>query len=447
MAAPTAMVAVDERPSQTSGLGHHGPGAAAAGRTSRLWRWYIVGFVIFWLIVTSGAIFPLLVQGTEPDLSDGQRAQLRLLLLPCLAMPPLLVVLRFRGMVSLLLRNPVVVLLVLWIALSVLWSVDADLTARRALSFTANTLIACYLVLHRDLDWMLKVQSWCMLILLLASLAFILLFPALGALADDRGLVRGLNGAFVHKNSMGETIVFSLIIFFAAYKKQAVPNVISLGGLLLALLLLVPTGAATSIVVALFVLLIQAWLLTERMPFEHRLTLFAFAVALACLVVGAAVLNIDLVFALLGRDATLTGRTDIWPYVLHMSAQRPVVGYGYASFWEMEAIASYVKDRFQWSIPTAHNGYLDVLLGLGWIGLALLIAFFCTMIFRLITRARHLEPGVLAFALPSLVYYLIFNLVESAFFSSSGLSWIVMVTAVFLLTPGLPAIRAAAVRG
>ncbi|MDH3662926.1 MAG: O-antigen ligase family protein, partial [Alphaproteobacteria bacterium] len=146
----------------------------------------------------------------------------------------------------------------------------------------------------------------------------------------------------------------------------------------------------------------------------------------------------------LGRDTTLTGRTDIWPYVLKKIEERPILGYGFFSFWEMEAIASYVQEVFQWSIPSAHSGYLEILLGLGWVGLALVIAFLFTMGYRLVTMSQHLEPGVVAFALPSLAYYLLFNIVESAFLVSSGLSWIVVVTAMFLMTPDLPAIRRAA---
>ncbi|MDH3659036.1 MAG: hypothetical protein OEU92_03225, partial [Alphaproteobacteria bacterium] len=273
MTAQTAKTVLDQSPAPTRGPERDGERPFAGGGTNRLWQWFIVGFVLFWLVVTSGAIFPLVVQGTEPDLTPAQRAQLRLLILPCLAMVPLLVFLRFRWMVSLFLRNPVLIMLILWISLSIIWSIDAETSARRVLSFTANTLIAGYLVLHRDLAWLLKVLSWCMLILLLASLVFILLFPALGALPGTSGLVRGLNGAFLHKNSMGETIVFSLIIFFAAYRTQAVRKSISLGGYCLALALLVPTGAATSIVVALIILALQIWLLTDRLSFELRATL------------------------------------------------------------------------------------------------------------------------------------------------------------------------------
>ena len=170
----------------------------------------------------------------------------------------------------------------------------------------------------------------------------------------------------------------------------------------------------------------------------------AFAGAAALFITGVIIINLDAALGALGRDTTLTGRTDIWPYVLHMSAERPILGYGYAAFWEMEAFARHVLDRFQWSVPTAHNGYLDILLGLGGVGvggLGLTLAFILSMGFRLIARFRRFEPGVVVFALPSLAYYLLFNLVESAFFNSSGLSWIIMVITFLLLTPGLAAIK------
>ncbi len=442
-----AGTAIDDHRAQAGEPGHDELGPQTLQRNRRLWHWLIAGFVLFWLIVTSGAIFPLLVQGTDPDLTPEQRGQLRLLLLPCLAMVPVLFALRFRGMVSVFLRNPILIMLIFWIWLSILWSVDPEITARRALSFTANTILACYLVLHRDLDWLLKILSWCMLILLASSLVFILLLPELGALRDESGGVRGLNGAFNHKNAMGETIVFSLIIFFAAYKKKVIGNALCIGGYLVALALLVPTGAATSIVVALLILAIHAGFLTERLPFEQRVMLFAFATALACLVIGVVFANIDAVFAALGRDATLTGRTEIWPFVLQKSAERPILGYGFLSFWEMEANAIYVMGVFQWAVPSTHSGYLEVLLGLGWIALALLIAFLFTIGFRLAAGSKHLEPGVAALAVPSLAYYLTFNLVESAFFVSKGLSWIVIVSVFLLLTPGFATIRRAATDG
>ena len=55
-------------------------------------------------------------------------------------------------------------------------------------------------------------------------------------------------------------------------------------------------------------------------------------------VVGAAVvifflLNEAMFLEMLGKDPTLTGRTEIWPYVIDNIYQRPLFGWGYFGFW------------------------------------------------------------------------------------------------------------------
>jgi len=72
----------------------------------------------------------------------------------------------------------------------------------------------------------------------------------------------------------------------------------------------------------------------------------------------------------LGRNSTLTGRTQIWAAVL---AQRinPVLGTGFESFWMGNRLQS-VWSLSQVGIEEAHNGYLELYLNLGWVGLTLL---------------------------------------------------------------------------
>ena len=72
-----------------------------------------------------------------------------------------------------------------------------------------------------------------------------------------------------------------------------------------------------------------------------------------------------------GRDATLTGRTGLWETLLREPID-PVVGVGYASFWLGERLT-----RFWAMYPTsppieAHNGYLEVYINLGLIGVCLI---------------------------------------------------------------------------
>jgi exopolysaccharide production protein ExoQ len=72
----------------------------------------------------------------------------------------------------------------------------------------------------------------------------------------------------------------------------------------------------------------------------------------------------------IGRNSTLTGRTQIWAAVL---AQRinPVLGTGFESFWMGNRMQS-VWSLSQVGIEEAHNGYLELYLNLGWVGLTLL---------------------------------------------------------------------------
>ena len=71
----------------------------------------------------------------------------------------------------------------------------------------------------------------------------------------------------------------------------------------------------------------------------------------------------------LGRDATLTGRTEIWRGLLPDVMRKPFLGYGFSGFWSSERIAEH-------QIGEAHNGYLDMWLQLGAVGLFFTAMFF-----------------------------------------------------------------------
>jgi O-antigen ligase len=396
-------------------------------------HWAITILLIFWMIVTSGAIFPLLALGDGAELTAATRSRLRLLLLPGLVLAPLFVLMRFRAITRLLLRNMSLVVMVLWSAISFTWSIAPGLTGRRVLGLTISMVIASYLAIDRDIGKLLRLLSWCFLILLVANAVFVVGFRDLAVMPDGRGV----RGAFLHKNLLGETAVVGQIVFYAAFRSGAVNRWLCLVGMLLALGLLVIAGAASSIVVAAVIVALQAYFLTDVLPVRQRAVLFTFGLAAAFIAGGLIFANADVLLGALGRDATLTGRTYIWGYVLTAIAERPWLGHGYAAFFEAEAIAQYINDAFQWSLPTAHNGYLEMVLGLGWIGLVMLITYFAVMVFRLIVSWQSLPKGVTMLVAPLLVYYLLLNITETTFLAPSGLGWFVMMVASFHLTPNL----------
>jgi O-antigen ligase len=120
-------------------------------------------------------------------------------------------------------------------------------------------------------------------------------------------------------------------------------------------------------------------------------------------------INAELAKAM-GRDPTLTGRTDIWNVVLSLHTD-PLFGTGYESFW----LGPRLQQIWQHGrINEAHNGYLEVYLNLGLIGLFLLVAFLISS-YRAI--CRRLAPfssfGSLTLALWAILPF--YNVTESAF--------------------------------
>lgn len=76
---------------------------------------------------------------------------------------------------------------------------------------------------------------------------------------------------------------------------------------------------------------------------------------------------------LLGRteqSGSLTGRVPLWQELSHHAARRPMTGYGFEAFWTPDRLDE-VLDALDWVMQSAHNGYFEVVLQLGWIGLAL----------------------------------------------------------------------------
>jgi len=116
--------------------------------------------------------------------------------------------------------------------------------------------------------------------------------------------------------------------------------------------------------------------------------------------------NVAIFSASLNRNDTLTGRTDVWAAVLPAMKQKAVLGWGFASFW------TDARRQF-YDIPTAHNGYLDILLELGAVGLGFYAAWLLSCTRQLhAALARDYEWASLAICL--LLMMLIYNTTESA---------------------------------
>jgi exopolysaccharide production protein ExoQ len=123
---------------------------------------------------------------------------------------------------------------------------------------------------------------------------------------------------------------------------------------------------------------------------------------------------------MVGRNANLTGRTDLWKFLLEMHTN-PALGTGYESFWLGPRLAA-VWARFVGSgINEAHNGYLETYINLGSVGLLLLCVFLIAS-YRNIGRALSSGFSLASLSLALWTVLLFYNVTESAF-RCSQLMW------------------------
>ncbi len=98
---------------------------------------------------------------------------------------------------------------------------------------------------------------------------------------------------------------------------------------------------------------------------------YALSAVLLALVYDALFSVKGAIFEASGRDASFTGRTGIWETLLQEPIN-PMLGVGYGSFWLGERLTRLWAIFYPTPIIQAHNGYLEVYLNLGLIGVCLI---------------------------------------------------------------------------
>jgi exopolysaccharide production protein ExoQ len=146
-----------------------------------------------------------------------------------------------------------------------------------------------------------------------------------------------------------------------------------------------------------------------------------------CYAVVSVVLNVDImdrVAYVLYHDSTLTGRTIIWDFAQHEIEQRPLLGWGYQSFWLVPDSPSGQASGWVSLMPNAHNGYYDTMLELGYIGLAFLLVFI-TAALHAIGRLADRDPARARLLLSLALFFIMWNYFESLWMRGFEFLWVV----------------------
>jgi O-antigen ligase len=361
----------------------------------------------------------------------------------------IIVLLGRRRQVGALLRNNVPIFLYLfYCAASVLWSDYPGVGIRRWNRALGDFVMVMVVLTDPDRSAAIKrFLARTGFVLIPLSVLFIRYYPELGRAygIDGTPYWGGVTGG---KNSLGMICMIfglgSLWRIVGAYRDRDLPNrkrrLIAHGALLaMTVYLLHEANSATS--TACFVLAGSLMLLTSTAKVARKPARVHFLVVA---VVSAAVFALFFdpsggLVGTLGRNSTLTGRTDIWQRAFGL-VRNPIFGTGFETFW--------LGPRLAWmhkldGMNQAHNGYIEVYLNLGWAGV-LLIAAMMVKGYRNVTGELRRDHAVSALMLAYFVVAVIYNCTESGFKMMSPV-WIFFLLSA-MVVPKASVVKAPAAR-
>jgi len=329
---------------------------------------------------------------------------------------------------------------------SVTWSFDQSATLARFASTIATVLVCCAFCLvgwHRKR--LLNVIRPVLTLLLAGSLAYIVMAPDFALDADGAGY-HGLSG---QKNPFGELCALGTLLWMHGWITGEVKSSKALAGAALGWTCLWLSKSSTSLLATLFASWLMLMILRSS-PAIRRYTPYlvgsfaglvvAYALAVLQLVPGLATILLGPITAITGKDMTFTNRAMIWDIIKEHAQLHPFLGTGYGAYWTgaVPTSPSYVfLSRMYFWPSEAHNGYLDVVNDLGFVGLICLLGYLMVYVRQSLQLFRTDRPeGALYLAL--FFQQAMTNLSESCWFSPMGvLPMVIMTLSTFTLARSL----------
>ncbi|BAL79383.1 putative O-antigen polymerase [Bradyrhizobium cosmicum] len=183
-------------------------------------------------------------------------------------------------------------------------------------------------------------------------------------------------GSFGHKNTASP--VMTVLVYVGIYLCSAGSFVMGPAIAALAGIFLIFTGGKTSSVLCLAIYALASLVYVTRSLWLKRILCFAPLIVMNLLTVGSVMSpTLGAITRLLPLDPTFTGRSDVWQFALAAVAERPIIGHGYAAFWD-DVTARQTAQGAEWATSAAHshNSYLELAVTIGLPGLLLVVLVF-----------------------------------------------------------------------
>lgn len=372
-------------------------------------------FFIFSYMICSLAIIPLIFD-------EGILINIIFVLIYLIS--TIIILLNIKTLKNIILENKLLISFILLIILSITWSIDILYSSQKLVGFLGVTLLGFAMYIRLNIFSLIKIIFFSNFIITVLSLVFIIYFPSLGIHADfyNHGHFRGV---FTNKNLLGINMVISIVIsilYFQLKSNGKISKVLSFLNLLASFYLLIYSNSKTSLVIGIVIMffLIATSIMKkikDRNIFFFYSTTIILTLFIFCLFL---ITKFNVLTSLLDRSPSLTGRTAIWTHGINHFNLKPILGHGYYGFWKTEKYS--LANHFN-----GHNGFLDILIYTGVIGLGIFSIILLWTIGKLYFQIFINKSIEITFLFVFIFLIILFNIVETNFILTNDIKWSIFI--------------------
>lgn len=396
-------------------------------RKTSLIRFAEKGFASFVLFFSTAPLIPLFRVVTEGSIIANGDPLIQPIWFVIYLINLFLIILRWRRFIYIVKKNKIFLLITGLAVVSALWSADSILTLRSSMTLLFTNIFAIYLTMRYSFKEQLQLLAWALGIAALLSLLFVIVPPYYGIEINEThaGAWRGI---YHQKNALGRYMSLSAVVFLLlAFSSSRYVWLLWVGFGISSSLLMFST-AKSALVTFLTILVLLPICKALRWHYGLRIPFLIALVLISGVVVTFVFTDVGTVLGILGKDTTLTGRTQLWYLLLNMGTQHPWLGYGYNGFWlGWDGPSALIWSSLLWQPRHAHNGFIQLWLDLGLIGVLLFSLSFIQASLKAVAWVRSTKTLEGFWPLIFLAWMSLSNVSDSMLLASNNILWMLYV--------------------
>ncbi|WP_143288358.1 O-antigen ligase family protein [Calothrix rhizosoleniae] len=319
-------------------------------------------------------------------------------IIPCLTIRLILINSQRKRLIYVITRDIPLILLVSITIFSLFWSASPLITFDYLKRLLLNTLFGVYLATRYNPREQMYILTWMIAIAAVLSL--------LGGLTFNQ--TEFWRGVYTYKQTLGTGMAVGAIAFLLTTFDSRRYRWITLAGFFLTVVLLLLSRSKLALSGFLISMSLMPIYKLVKQHYKLRTFLFTIMLILGLLATILVFNNLEtIVVDGMGKNLEFNGRTPIWQNAIEQGLKRPWLGYGYHGFWTSPEGVEAMKGTWLFDIyskvrvttgtsfkPIAHNGFIDIFLQLGLLGLSVIIIsclIFFFRVFYLIFKTKKIE--------------------------------------------------------